>query len=120
MAHIKLLICAISLMLMEAFATVQTTSSPAQELERTKLELALLKAKTIKTLRSNTPQLQITRLQEMLAAKIELQATSKILSSRHLDNWLKMQDDPIEQFYSFESWIGLIVTILLFLQVNHF
>ena len=114
MTHIKLLICEISLMLLETFATAQSTSSPAQILKRVKLELALLKAKTIKTLRFNTPQLQITRLQEMLAAKIELQATSKILSSRHLDNWLKMQDDPIEQSYFFKSWIGLIVIILLF------
>ena len=87
MAHIKLLICAISLMLMETSATAQSTSFPAQELERAKLELALLKAKTIKTLRFNVLQLQITRLQETLAAEIELQATSKILSSRHLDNW---------------------------------
>jgi len=68
----------------------------------------------METARFYALHLQITRLQEMLTAKIELQATSKMLLSRHVDNWLKMKDDPVEEYYSSESWIGIIITILLF------
>ena len=74
----------------------------------------------METARFYALHLQISRLQGMLTAKIELQATSKMLLSRHVDNWLKIQDDPIEEYYSSESWIGIIITILLFCRCISF